>query len=171
MKAVSIEGGLGCPSVGRWEPSIQRGAQLREGVLLGRLVRLGRRHELRAPSTGGQVVDVSPAGWLAYGDALLSVGVLEGESLVEEVSAESAEGLVAIRAPMAGTIYQRPSPGDPAFVEIGARVERLETLALMEVMKTFTPIKADPAGVLERWGVDDGGSVDSDGVIAWIRPG
>ena len=170
MRAVPLDGALGCPSVGRWIPSVARGAHLREGLVLGTLIRLGVRHEVRAPASGGQVTEVSPAGWLQYGEPLVGLGVLDAEAAVSAPEEDHGD-LVAVRAPMAGAIYQRPAPGEPPFVAVGAEVKRLETLALMEVMKTFTPIKAEAGGVLERWAVEEGGSVEADAVIAWLRPG
>ena len=70
---------------------------------------------------------------------------------------------------MPGTIYHRPAPGEPAFAEPGQPVAKLQTIALIEVMKTFTPIKAPQAGTLERWGVADGEAVDADAVVAWLK--
>jgi len=171
VKAVKLERGLGCPSVGLWSPRVAVGAHLREGLVLGTLTRLGRRIPITAPAVRGQVGEIVDGSWLEYGDALLSLGVLDASVEVADEAEETHEGLVALRAPMAGTIYHRPSPGDPAFVEVGAPVARLGTVALMEVMKTFTAIKADAPGTLERWNVEDGGSVEAEGVIAWLRPG
>ncbi len=171
MKAVKGNAALASPTVGRWDPRVQRGAQLREGLVLGVIVRLGRPLEIVAPAGGGQVVEVLPAGWLQYGEVLVEIGLLGADVPTVLEEQEGHEGLVAVRAPMAGTIYQRPTPADPPFVEVGVVVKRLQTLALMEVMKTFTPIKADQAGTLERWGVDDGGSVEAETPVAWIRPG
>ena len=48
-------------------------------------------------------------------------------------------GDVAIRAPMLGTFYRSPSPGEPAFVEVGQRVRADDTVCLIEVMKLFPP--------------------------------
>ncbi|MCP4809826.1 MAG: hypothetical protein GY913_25410 [Proteobacteria bacterium] len=70
---------------------------------------------------------------------------------------------------MAGTIYHRPAPGEPAFAEPGQPVKARQTLALIEVMKTFTQIQAPRAGVLARWGVGDGEAIDGDTPVAWLK--
>ena len=66
------------------------------------------------------------------------VGV--SESKIEE------EGLVLIKAPMMGAFYRAPKPGMPPFVEVGAFVSKDSTLCLIEVMKTFNPVRAGVEG-------------------------
>ncbi len=46
-----------------------------------------------------------------------------------------------IRAPLEGLLYLRPSPKEPAFVSEGDILEPGQTVALIEVMKCFHPIK------------------------------
>ncbi|MBL4818319.1 MAG: propionyl-CoA carboxylase [Deltaproteobacteria bacterium] len=47
----------------------------------------------------------------------------------------------AIRAPLEGMLYLRPSPTEPLFVEEGQVIQPGQTVALIEVMKCFHPIK------------------------------
>jgi acetyl-CoA carboxylase biotin carboxyl carrier protein len=58
-------------------------------------------------------------------------------------------GEIAIRAPMLGTFYRSPSPGEPPFVEPGQRVRADDTVCLIEVMKLFSSIKAGVEGVVK----------------------
>ncbi|MFZ5481535.1 MAG: carboxyl transferase domain-containing protein [Myxococcota bacterium] len=81
------------------------------------------------------------------------------------------EGLTPVRVGTEGTFWRRASPRDPAFCEPGAVVEAGATLGLIEVMKTFAPVRAPLAGVVERFAVADGGAVDAGTVVAWIRAG
>jgi acetyl-CoA carboxylase biotin carboxyl carrier protein len=71
-----------------------------------------------------------------------------------------AEGEVAIRAPMLGTFYRSPAPGEPPFVEIGKRVKAEDTVCLIEVMKLFSSIKAGVDGVVSRILVENGTMVE-----------
>jgi acetyl-CoA carboxylase biotin carboxyl carrier protein len=66
----------------------------------------------------------------------------------------------AIRAPMLGTFYRSPSPGEPAFVELGQRVKADDTLCLIEVMKLFSSIKAGVDGVVKQIFPDNGDLVE-----------
>lgn len=91
--------------------------------------------------------------------------------VAEEVVELDEEGLVALRAPMEGTFYQRPSPGAPPFVHEGAAVAAGQTVGLVEVMKTFTPIRSGTAGTLRRWRKHDGDAVQPNEIIGWVQPG
>src|ERR1700737_1640892 len=50
----------------------------------------------------------------------------------QPVEAPLGEGEIAIRAPMLGTFYRAPAPGDPPFVELGKRVPAADTVCLMK---------------------------------------
>jgi acetyl-CoA carboxylase biotin carboxyl carrier protein len=78
----------------------------------------------------------------------------------QPVEATLAEGEVAIRAPMLGTFYRSPAPGDPPFVEIGKRVQADDTVCLIEVMKLFSSINAGVDGVVTRILVENGTMVE-----------
>lgn len=65
-----------------------------------------------------------------------------------------------ISAPMVGTFYRGPRPGDPAFVEIGQHVDADVTVGLIEVMKMFTAVPAGAAGIVVACLVADGQFVE-----------
>ena len=62
-------------------------------------------------------------------------------------------------APMDGTFWQRPAPDKPAFVVEGSSFKKGDTLGLIEVMKTFSPIKARNAGKVVAIHSEDGQGV------------
>ncbi len=47
---------------------------------------------------------------------------------------------------MVGTFYRAPSPGSPAFVEVGDTVEPGQTLCILEAMKLMNEVKAEHEG-------------------------
>ena len=59
-------------------------------------------------------------------------------------------GLDAIKAPVLGLFYRRPEPTAPPFVEEGSLVDEDTTVALIEVMKLFNPVKAGIKGRIRR---------------------
>ncbi|WP_395103475.1 acetyl-CoA carboxylase [Actinomadura sp. SCN-SB] len=61
-----------------------------------------------------------------------------------------------IKATMPGVFYRRPAPDADPFVEEGAEVAAGQTICLVEVMKTFNELKAEAAGTLTRFLVEDG---------------
>ena len=61
--------------------------------------------------------------------------------------AEPADELAdAVKSPMVGTAYLRPSPDAKPFVELGSTVKSGDKLLLVEAMKTFNEILAPRAG-------------------------
>ncbi len=79
-------------------------------------------------------------------------------------------GLTPITAPMVGKFYAAPSPSDPPYVTAGAKVAAGATIGLIEVMKVFTSIKSEAAGVIERIVVANGELVEFGQTLFWIRP-
>ena len=87
-----------------------------------------------------------------------------------EALVEVPEGLVAVRAPMVGTFYLRPSPDQPPFVTVGSMVQADDTVCLVEVMKMFNTVKAGVTGTVERIVVENGKPVQHDQIVLLIKP-
>lgn len=68
----------------------------------------------------------------------------------------------ALKSPMVGVVYLAPEPGAKPFVKVGSHVSAGETVALVEAMKTFNPIKAAHDGVVKEILVADGAAVEFD---------
>ncbi|MGL5445739.1 MAG: acetyl-CoA carboxylase biotin carboxyl carrier protein [Rhabdaerophilum sp.] len=62
----------------------------------------------------------------------------------------------AVRSPMVGTAYLRPSPGANPFIEVGTVVKAGDKIMLVEAMKTFNEINAPRAGTVTHIFVEDG---------------
>jgi acetyl-CoA carboxylase biotin carboxyl carrier protein len=61
-------------------------------------------------------------------------------------AATQREGMVPIKAPLLGTVYRRPAPEAPPYVELDSFVKEDDTVCLIEVMKVFTAVKAGVRG-------------------------
>lgn len=66
----------------------------------------------------------------------------------------------AVRSPMVGTAYLRPSPGANPFIEVGTVVKAGDKIMLVEAMKTFNEINAPRAGTITHIFVEDGRPVE-----------
>lgn len=66
----------------------------------------------------------------------------------------------AVKSPMVGTAYIRPSPDAETFVNIGDKVKEGDTIMLIEAMKTFNPIVAPKSGKIEQVLIDDASPVE-----------
>ncbi len=80
-----------------------------------------------------------------------------------------AIGQTGIRAPMLGTFYRAPAPGEKAFVEVGQIVKADDTLCLIEVMKLFNSIKAGADGRVVRICVEDAELVEYNQLLVVIE--
>jgi acetyl-CoA carboxylase biotin carboxyl carrier protein len=68
----------------------------------------------------------------------------------------------AVKSPMVGTFYRSPSPGNPAFVEVGSQVKAGDPVCIIEAMKMMNQIQADKSGVVSAILVGDGEPVEFD---------
>jgi acetyl-CoA carboxylase biotin carboxyl carrier protein len=75
-------------------------------------------------------------------------------------SPEAEEEGYLVTAPMVGTYYSAPSPGSPAFVQVGDRVNEGDTLCIVEAMKMMNQIESDVAGVIKSIRVQNGDPVE-----------
>ena len=66
----------------------------------------------------------------------------------------------AVTSPMVGTVYLSPEPGSKAFVQVGDKVKKGDTLMLVEAMKTFNPVEAPEAGTVKEIIVQDAQPVE-----------
>lgn len=80
-------------------------------------------------------------------------------------------GLELVRAPSMGVFYRAPKPGEPPFVEPGARVEPGTTVGLVEVMKLFSSVLAGRSGTVTHVLVADGAAVVEGQPLVAVRPG
>lgn len=58
-------------------------------------------------------------------------------------------------SPLPGTFYRRPSPDKPAYKNEGDAVAVGDVVGLIEVMKSFTEVKADKAGTITKFEADN----------------
>ena len=75
----------------------------------------------------------------------------------------------AVRSPMVGTAYLRPSPGAKAFIEVGSTVRLGDRLLLIEAMKTFNEIVANKSGSIAAILITDGQPVEFDQPLVTIE--
>jgi acetyl-CoA carboxylase biotin carboxyl carrier protein len=73
-----------------------------------------------------------------------------------------------VRSPMVGTYYCSPSPGSPAFIEVGKHVKVGDVLCIVEAMKMMNQIQAEKSGVIEAILVEDGQPLEFDQPILTI---
>ena len=95
-------------------------------------VRIVVRRGSRAPAV------VAAPGVAGLGMAALSHPALGGGGLAPV--AEPVSTGHTITSPFVGTFYRAPSPEAPPFTEVGQRVEKGQTLCIVEAMKLMNEI-------------------------------
>ncbi|MFS8868717.1 acetyl-CoA carboxylase biotin carboxyl carrier protein [Synechococcus sp. H65.1] len=77
---------------------------------------------------------------------------------------------VEVVAPMVGTFYSAPAPGEADFVQVGQRVNKGQTLCIIEAMKVMNEIEAETAGVVKEILVSNGQPVEFGQVLMRLDP-
>jgi acetyl-CoA carboxylase biotin carboxyl carrier protein len=77
---------------------------------------------------------------------------------------------VAIEAPMLGTFYRAPGPGEEPFVDVGAEVEPESTVCIIEVMKMMNSVPAGVAGTVVEVAAQNGQLVEYGQPLFYVRP-
>ena len=85
-------------------------------------------------------------------------------------AASSRSDLQAITAPMVGTFYRSPAPGEPPFVEIGSRVSAGQPVCILEAMKLMNELESEISGDVVEILVENGTPVEFGQVLMRIKP-
>jgi len=173
------------PAVGFWLDAPVVGSLVIPGGVVGELEVLGVRHRLRAPEGAAGIVLQGEGPRLAaravqWGDVLMRLDpeaspatVALGGAAKGEASDEAGQ---VFRSPISGRYYARARPGAPRFVSVGDVIQTGQTVALLEVMKTFNRVTYGGAGLPERVrvlaiGPEDEADVDEGDVLLRVEPG
>lgn len=87
-------------------------------------------------------------------------------SKADESSDESGNW---VAAPIVGTFYRSPAPGEDPFVKEGDRVQAGQVICIIEAMKVMNEVKAEEPGVVVKVAVEDGDPVDYGAKLFLIR--
>ena len=71
---------------------------------------------------------------------------------------------------MLGTLYRRPAPGSPPYVEVGTFVKEDNTVCLLEVMKVFNSVNAGVKGYIVKICAESGDLVEYKQTLYLVKP-
>lgn len=74
-----------------------------------------------------------------------------------------------ILSPLPGTFYRKPAPDKPVYKSDGDNVTTGEVIGLVEVMKSFNEVKADIAGRIVKFLVENEDAVMAGQPLAEIE--
>jgi acetyl-CoA carboxylase biotin carboxyl carrier protein len=78
--------------------------------------------------------------------------------------------LVEVPSPMVGTFYRAPAPGESAFVEVGDRVRKGQTVCIIEAMKLMNEIEVEVSGQVMEILLQNGEPVEYGQPLMRINP-
>ena len=84
------------------------------------------------------------------------------------VKSEKISG-TEIPSPIIGTAYLAPEPGGKKFVEVGKKVNKGDTIMIVEAMKTMNHVPSPISGTVKQICVEDGQPVEYGHTIAIIE--
>jgi len=142
-------------------------SDIQEFRLEGDDFRLEVRRNLPVMATATQMVPVAAAPAPAVEVKTQS----ESSSAAPPAAAGTRSDLVDVTAPMVGTFYRAPAPGEPAFVEIGNRISAGQTICILEAMKLMNELEAELSGEVVEILVDNGTPVEFGQVLMRVKPG
>ena len=85
-------------------------------------------------------------------------------------AAASRGDLVEVKAPMVGTFYRAPAPGEAPFVEVGSKISNGQAVCILEAMKLMNELEAEISGEVVEILVENGTPVEYNQVLMLVRP-
>ncbi len=110
--------------------------------------------------TGDEQIRISRASTVAATVADSAPPLVSSAPASEEPSRESGPGTV-IAAPLAGTFYRSPAPGEAPFVDVGDTVAVGDVLCIVESMKMMNHVESECAGEVAEVLVGNGKPIES----------
>jgi len=96
--------------------------------------------------------------------------VAEAESAQPSAAEEDNSKYITIKSPIIGTLYRKPSPDKPVFVEVGQEIKEGDVLCVIEAMKLFNEIESEVSGKILKVLVDDSSPVEFDQPLFLVDP-
>ena len=85
-------------------------------------------------------------------------------------STATRSDLLEVTAPMVGTFYRAPAPGEPPFVEVGTRINVGQAVCILEAMKLMNELESEVGGEVVEILVDNGTPVEFGQVLMRVKP-
>lgn len=141
-----------------------RDSDIQEFRLEGDDFRLEIRRNLPGQAVMAPVMQVAAAAAAPASAAEVSAGS------PPPAAASSRSDLLEITAPMVGTFYRAPAPGEPPFAEVGSRIKVGQTVCILEAMKLMNELESEVSGEVVEILVDNGTPVEFGQVLMRVKP-
>ena len=102
------------------------------------------------------------------GSNLTSTKEIKSEIKTENIKIDNVSG-TEVPSPIIGTAYLAPEPGGKKFVEVGKKINKGDTIMIVEAMKTMNHVPSPITGTVKKICVEDGQPVEYGHTIAIIE--
>ena len=99
---------------------------------------------------------------------LTTVKEIKSQVKTENTKIDNISG-TEVLSPIIGTAYLAPEPGGKKFVEVGKKINKGDTIMIVEAMKTMNHVPSPIAGTIKKICVEDGQPVEYGHTIAIIE--
>ncbi|MCS5691071.1 acetyl-CoA carboxylase biotin carboxyl carrier protein [Cyanobium sp. FGCU-6] len=144
-------------------------SDIQELKLEGDDFRLEVRRNLPVPAPVAVLPAPLPAAVVPPVAPVPAAAVPAAPSAPPPAAAAARSDLQTITAPMVGTFYRSPAPGEPAFVEVGSRVAAGQPVCILEAMKLMNELETEFSGEVVEILVENGTPVEFGQALMKIR--
>ena len=102
------------------------------------------------------------------GANLTTLKEIKSEIKSENTKIDNISG-TEVPSPIIGTAYLAPEPGGKKFAEVGKKINKGDTIMIVEAMKTMNHVPSPVAGTVKKICVEDGQPVEYGHTIAIIE--
>ena len=102
------------------------------------------------------------------GSHVTTVKEIKSELKTEKNKLDNIIG-TEVPSPIIGTAYLAPEPAGKKFVEVGKKINKGDTIMIVEAMKTMNHVPSPIAGTIKKICVEDGQPVEYGHTIAIIE--
>ena len=100
--------------------------------------------------------------------AAVPVAVQSADETKEDTNDDSK--YIAVKSPIIGTFYRKPSPDKEVFVKVGDEIAEGDVVCIIEAMKLFNEIESEVSGKIVKVLVDENSPVEYDQPLFLVDP-
>ena len=89
---------------------------------------------------------------------------------IEEITENNDKETITIKAPLVGTYYTAPKPGETPFISEGDNIKEGQIIGIIEAMKIFNEIESEISGKVIKIIIKDGSPVEYDQDLIVVAP-
>jgi len=114
--------------------------------------------------------NAAPVAVAAPAPAPAPAAVAPAAPKAEKPAAPAGKKTLDIKSPMIGTFYRSANPDSPAFVSVGDKISKGQTVCIIEAMKLFNEIESEVSGTVIKVLCENSSPVEYDQVLFVVEP-